>query len=327
MKIQKSISTGLLYLTKISSFLALLNPIATKATVIRNPSRSVRSLIALFNNGVTSTTITKSPLENLGNINVQSSINKLNQSSINSNTTTTKTPLKNTLIGLNPRSSSSLSTSSTITKSPFVNFPNVNTQSSINKLTLFDFDYNNPTTTKTPLSRTLGSLSSRSSSSLSINSTTSISSSRETRSNVNVSSIVSRFEAAIKNSNQTTSPQKNKIPSIKKYSTSEVLKLSDEVLNKKGLLDGFNKTNKSLPKLETPLSGNNLDKNLKILQERKEYLNSVLVGSMASKGMIFEKDTTQQTTPKKDPYSNTSPFMRSLLISKGMIPGGNNNQQ
>lgn len=70
MKIQKSISTGLLYLTKISSFLALLDPIATKATVIRNPYRSVRSLIALFNNGVPSTTITKSPLENLGNVNV-----------------------------------------------------------------------------------------------------------------------------------------------------------------------------------------------------------------------------------------------------------------
>lgn len=323
MKIQKSISTGLLYLTKISSFLALLNPIATKATVIRNPSRSVRSLIALFNNGVPSTTITKSPLENLGNVNVQSSVSKLNQSSINSNTTTTKPPLRNTLIGLNSRSSSSLSISSTITKSPFGNFPNVNTQSSINKLTLSDFDYNNTTTTKTLLRN---NLSSRSSSSLSTNSTASISSSRETLPNINVSSIVSRFEAAIKTSNQTTSPQKNKIPSIKKYSASEVLKLSDEVLNKKGLLDGFNKTTKTLPKLESPLSGKNLDNNLKILQERKEYLNSVLVGSMASRGMIFERDTSPQQ-PKKDPYSNISPFMKSLLISKGMIPGGNNNQQ
>lgn len=327
MKIQKSISTGLLYLTKISSFLALLNPIATKATVIRNPSKSVRSLIALFNNGVPSTTITKSPLENLGNVNVQSSVSKLNQSSINSNNNPiiTKTPLSRALGSLSSKSSSSSSLiSNTLPKSTLGNFPNVNTQSSINKLTLSDFDYNNATTTKTLLRN---NLSSRSSSSLSTNSTASISSSRETLPNINVSSIVSRFEAAIKTSNQTTSPQKNKIPSIKKYSASEVLKLSDEVLNKKGLLDGFNKTNKSLPKLETPLSGNNLDKNLKILQERKRYLNSFLVGSMASKGMIFEKDTTQQTTPKKDPYSNTSPFMRSLLISKGMIPGGNNNQQ
>lgn len=324
MKIQKSISTGLLYLTKISSFLALLNPIATKATVIRNPSRSVRSLIALFNNGVPSTTITKSPLENLGNVNVQSSVSKLNQSSINSNTTTTKTSLSRTLGSLSSKSSSSLSLiSNTLPKSTLGNFPNVNTQSSINKLTLSDFDYNNATTTKTLLRN---NLSSRSSSSLSTNSTASISSSRETLPNINVSSIVSRFEAAIKTSNQTTSPQKNKIPSIKKYSASEVLKLSDEVLNKKGLLDGFNKTNKSLPKLETPLSGKNLDNNLKILQERKEYLNSVLVGSMASRGMIFERDTSPQQ-PKKDPYSNISPFMKSLLISKGIIPGENNNQK
>ncbi len=270
MKIQKSISTGLLYLTKISSFLALLDPIATKATVIRNPSRSVRSLIALFNNGVPSTTITKSPLENLGNVNVQSSVSKLNQSSINSNTTTTKTSL----------------------------------------------------------SRALGSLSSRSSSSLSTNSTTSIYSSRETRSSINVGSIVSQFEATIKNSNQTTLPQKNKTPIIKKYSASEVLKLSNKVLNRGGFLDGFNKTNKSLPKLESPLSSKNLDKNLKILQEKKQYLNSFLVGSMASRGIIFEKDTNQQTTPKKkDPYSNISAFMKSLLISRGMIPGENNNQQ
>lgn len=325
MKIQKSISTGLLYLTKISSFLALLNPIATKATVIRNPSRSVRSLITLFNNGVPSTTVTKSPLGNLGNVNVQSSINKINQSTINSNNTSViKTPLSRALGGLSSRSSSSLSISSAITKSPFGNFPNVNTQSSINKLTLYDFDSNNTTTTKTPLR---SNLSSRSSSSLSVNSTTSIVSSKETIPNVSVSSIVSRFEAAIKNSNQTTSPQKSKTPIIKKYSTSEVLKLSDQVLNKQGFLDSFNKTNKTLPKLETPLSGNNVDKNLKTLQERKRYLNSFLVGSIASKGVIFEKDTSQQTPPKKDPYSNISPFMKSLLISRGMIPEGNNNQQ
>ena len=176
---------------------------------------------------------------------------------------------------------------------------------------------------------TLGNLSARSSivslNSISSN-TSSISSSKETLPNVSVGSIVSRFEAVIKNSNQTTSPQKSKTPIIKKYSTSEVLKLSNEVLNKQGFLDGFNKTNISLPKLKSPLSGNNLDKNLKTLQERKRYLNSVLVGSMASRGMIFEKETAPQQ-PKKDPYSNISPFMRSLLISKGMIHGENNNQQ
>ena len=271
MKIQKSISTGLLYLTKISSFLTLLSPIVTKATVVKNPSKSVKSLIALFNNGVTSTTVTKSPLGNLGNVNVQSSINKLTLSDFDSNTTTTKTPLRNNLGNLSARSS-------------------------------------------------IVSLNSISSN------TSSISSSKETLPNVSVGSIVSRFEAVIKNSNQTTSPQKSKTPIIKKYSTSEVLKLSNEVLNKQGFLDGFNKTNKSLPKLKSPLSGNNLDKNLKTLQERKRYLNSVLVGSMASRGMIFEKETAPQQT-KKDPYSNISPFMRSLLISKGMIHGENNNQQ
>lgn len=176
MKIQKSISTGLLYLAKISSFLTLLNPIVTKATVVRNPAKSVKTLIALFNNGVPSTTITKSPLGNLGNVNVQSSINKLNQSNITS-TTSTKSPLKSSLLGLNSRTSSSLSVNST-------------------------------PTLKTLLKNNLSNLSSRSSSSLSVNSTASTSSSKETVTNVNVGSIVSRFEAAIKNYNQTTSPQK-----------------------------------------------------------------------------------------------------------------------
>ena len=150
MKIQKSISTGLLYLTKISSFLTLLSPIVTKATVVRNPSKSVKSLIALFNNEVTSTTVTKSPLGNLGNVNVQSSINKLTLSDFDSNTTTTKTPLRNNLGNLSARSS-------------------------------------------------IVSLNSISSN------TSSISSSKETLPNVSVGSIVSRFEAVIENSNQTTS--------------------------------------------------------------------------------------------------------------------------
>lgn len=120
--------------------------------------------------------------------------------------------------------------------------------------------------------------------------------------------------------------KKSNTPIIKKYSASEVLKLSDDVLNKEGLLDGFNKTTRPLPKFESPLSSNNLDNNLKILKERKRYLNSFLVGSMASKDMAFEKGTDPQQ-PKKDPYSNISPFMRSLLISRGMIPEENNNQQ
>lgn len=270
MKIQKSIYTCLLYLTKIGSFLTLLNPIVTKATVVRPPTKSLKSLITLFNNGVASNTLTKSHLGN---------------------------------------------------------FPKANIQSSINKLTLSDFNSNITTTIKSSLRSSLVNSSSKSSSSLNINRTTSTSSPKEIPPNINVGSIVSRFEGAIKNSNQTTSLKKNKTPIIKKYSASEVLSLSDQVLNKYGLLDGFNRTNKTLPKLESPLSDNNLDKNLKILQERKQYLNSFLVGSMAYSGMIFEKNSSKQTLPKKDPYSNISPFIKSLMISRGMISKENNNQQ